>query len=58
MFDICPLKSEYDLFVGFKRFTKLGLLVISRGLMLWLFVGPTGFTCWISFAPVFSFTYC
>ena len=42
MFDICPLKSEYDLFVGFKRFTKLGLLVISRGLMLWLFVGPTG----------------
>ena len=27
--------------------------------MLWLFVGPTGgFTCWISFAPVFSFIYC
>ena len=20
--------------------------------MLWLFVGPTGFTCWISFAPL------
>ena len=20
--------------------------------MFWLFVGPTGFTCWISFAPV------
>ena len=30
----------------------------GRGLMLWLFVGPTGFTCWISFAPVFSFIYC
>ena len=25
--------------------------------MLWLFVGPMGFTCWISFAPVFSFIY-
>ena len=23
--------------------------------MLLLFVGPTGLTCWISFAPVFSF---
>ena len=32
---------SYDLIVGFKRFTKLGLLVISRSLMLWLFVGPT-----------------
>ena len=26
--------------------------------MLWLFVGPLEFTCWISFAPVFSFIYC
>ena len=26
--------------------------------MLWLLSGPLGFTCWISFAPVFSFTYC
>ena len=23
--------------------------------MLWLLSGPLGFTCWISFAPVFSF---
>ena len=23
--------------------------------MLWLLSGPPGFTCWISFAPVFSF---
>ena len=22
--------------------------------MLWLLSGPQGFTCWISFAPVFS----
>ena len=22
--------------------------------MLWLLSGPPGFTCWISFAPVFS----
>ena len=29
----------------------------GRGLMLWLFVGPLGFTCWICFAPVFSFIY-
>ena len=26
--------------------------------MLWLLSGPPGFTCWISFAPVFSFVYC
>ena len=26
--------------------------------MLWLLSGPPGFTCWISFAPVFSFIYC
>ena len=26
--------------------------------MLWLFVGPTGFTWRISFAQVFSFIYC
>ena len=26
----------------------------GRGLMLWLLSGPPGFTCWISFAPVFS----
>ena len=26
--------------------------------MLWLLSGPQGFTCWISFAPVFSFIYC
>ena len=30
----------------------------GRGLMLWLLSGPQGFTCWISFAPVFSFIYC
>ena len=24
--------------------------------MLWLFVGPSGFTCWIPFAQVFSFS--
>ena len=30
----------------------------GRGLMLWLLSGPPGFTCWISFAPVFSFMYC
>ena len=30
----------------------------GRGLMLWLLSGPPGFTCWISFAPVFSFIYC
>ena len=24
--------------------------------MLWLFVGPTGATCWISFAPVVQFS--
>ena len=23
--------------------------------MLWLLSGPPGFTCWISFAPVFSY---
>ena len=23
--------------------------------MLWLFVGPSGFTCWISFAAVVQF---
>ena len=23
--------------------------------MFWLLSGPPGFTCWISFAPVFSF---
>ena len=28
------------------------------GLMLWLLSGPRGFTCLISFAPVFSFMYC
>ena len=27
-------------------------------LMLWLLSCPTGFTCWISFAPVFSFMNC
>ena len=26
-----------------------------RGLMLWLLSGLLGFTCWISFARVFSF---
>ena len=26
----------------------------GRGLMLWLLSCPPGFTCWISFAPVFS----
>ena len=26
--------------------------------MLLLFFGPTGVTCWISFASVFSFIYC
>ena len=26
--------------------------------MLWLLSGPPGFTCWISFALVFSFIYC
>ena len=26
--------------------------------MLWLLSGPPGFTCWISFDPVFSFMYC
>ena len=26
--------------------------------MLWLLSGPSGFTRWISFAPVFSFIYC
>ena len=30
----------------------------GRGLMLWLFVGPTWVNYWISFAPVFSFIYC
>ena len=30
----------------------------GRGLMLWLLSGPSGFTCLISFAPVFSFMYC
>ena len=29
-----------------------------RALCFGCFLGPTGFTCWISFAPVFSFTYC
>ena len=29
-----------------------------RGLVLWLLSGPPGFTCWISFAPVFSLIYC
>ena len=28
----------------------------GRGLMLWLFSGSPGFTFWISFAPVFSFS--
>ena len=32
--------------------------VSSRGLMLWLLSGQPGFTCWISFAPVFRFMYC
>ena len=27
-------------------------------LMLWLLSGPTRLTCWISFAPLFSFIYC
>ena len=26
--------------------------------MLWPLSGPSSFTCWISFAPVFSFMYC
>ena len=26
--------------------------------MLWLFVGPAGFTCWIYFALVCSIIYC
>ena len=30
----------------------------GRGLMLWLLPGPTGFTCRISFAMVFSFFNC
>ena len=30
----------------------------GRGLLLWLLSGPPGFTCWISFARVFSFIYC
>ena len=25
--------------------------------MLWLLSGPPGFTCWVSFAPVFSFIF-
>ena len=38
--------------------SDLSIDEISRGLMLWLLSGPPGFTCWISFAPVFSFIYC
>ena len=34
------------------------LSVDGLGLMLLLLSGPLGFTCWISFAPVFSFTDC
>ena len=30
----------------------------GRGLMLWLSSGLPGFTCWVSFAPIFSFMYC
>ena len=30
----------------------------GRGLMLWLLSGPPEFTCWISFATVFSLIYC
>ena len=26
--------------------------------MLWLFLGLSGFACWISFVPVFSFVCC
>ena len=26
--------------------------------MLWLFVRPAGFACWISYAPVFGFVCC
>ena len=38
----------------------LGLVCWWGGgsLMLWLFVGPTGFACWISFAQVFGLVYC
>ena len=27
-------------------------------LVIWVLSGPLGFTCWISFAPVFSLIYC
>ena len=30
----------------------------GRGLLLLAVVRPTRFTCWISYAPVFSFMYC
>ena len=44
--------------IYFRSDLTIYLLMKCRGLILWLFVGPTGFTCWISFAPVFSFIYC
>ena len=36
---------------------KTYLLMRWWGPMLWLLSGPPGFTCWISFALVFSFIY-
>ena len=37
---------------------KTYLLMRCRGLMIWLLLGPPGFTFSISFATVFSFIYC
>ena len=46
--------------VRLQNLWRFGLIYRSDGwgLMLWLFSGPPGFTCWISFALVFSFMYC
>ena len=35
-----------------------GIALIHYTTGAWLLSGPQGFTCWISFVPVFIFMYC
>ena len=42
----------------FERVRVYILFQHRKGFCFGCLSGPPGFTCWISFAPVFSFIYC
>ena len=49
--------STFFFFVDSKNLCKMATLKKAKNWFSRL-PGPPGFTCWISFAPVFSFIYC